>query len=140
MSDWNDRIIAEFRGNDGKVGGPFEGAHLLLLTTTGAKSGLVRVSPMVYFAGGGDETVYVIASKAGAPSHPAWYHNLVANPEVRVEQATSHGVDVWSGRAEPVTGAERDELFAQFAARNPGFGDYQARTERIIPVVRITKL
>ena len=133
MSDWNDSIIAEFRANDGKVGGPFEGAHLLLLGTTGAKSGVERISPMVYFEVGG--SLFVIASKAGAPSHPAWYHNLVANPRVQVEQATDHGIESFEGTAHAVAGARRDELFARFTARNPGFATYQARTDRVIPVV-----
>ncbi|MFM9877372.1 MAG: nitroreductase family deazaflavin-dependent oxidoreductase [Rhodoglobus sp.] len=137
MSDWNDRIIAEFRANDGKVGGPFEGAHLLLLGTTGAKSGVERLSPMVYFEVEG--ALFVIASKAGAPSHPAWYHNLVANPRVRVEQATDHGVETFEAGARPVTGKRRDELFAQFSARNPGFAQYKAKTDRVIPVVEISR-
>ena len=137
MSDWNDKIIAEFRSNDGKVGGPFEGAHLLLLTTTGAKSGLARVSPMVYFEQEGG--LFVIASKAGAPTHPAWFHNLAANPQVSVEMATEHGIDTFTGTAVPVTGERRDALFASFSSRNPGFAQYQANTDRVIPVVEISR-
>ena len=87
---WNDTIIAEFRDNDGKVGGPFEGSLLLLLHTTGAKTGEPRVSPMMYFAE--PDGLFVIASKAGAPENPAWFHNLKAHPAVHVEQATDHGI------------------------------------------------
>lgn len=137
MSDWNDKIIAEFRSNDGKVGGPFEGAHLLLLTTTGAKSGLARVSPMVYFEEEGG--LFVIASKAGAPTHPSWFHNLVANPQVTVEQATDRGIESFAATAVPVTGERRDALFASFSSRNPGFAQYQANTDRVIPVVEISR-
>ena len=137
MSDWNDKIIAEFRANDGKVGGPFEGAHLLLLTTTGAKSGLARVSPMVYFEHEGG--IFVIASKAGAPTHPAWFHNLVSTPQVGVEMATDSGIDTFTGTAVPVTGERRDALFAIFSSRNPGFAQYQANTHRVIPVVEISR-
>ena len=137
MSDWNDRIVAEFRDNEGRVGGPFAGSHLVLLTTTGAKSGHTRVSPMMYFEG--PDPIYVIASKAGAPTHPAWFHNLSAHPEVSVEVATDHGVTSYPAVAEPVVGAERDELFAQFAAQRPGFAGYQEKTDRIIPVIRIRR-
>ena len=137
MSDWNDRIIAEFRANEGRVGGPFEGAHLLLLGTTGAKTGAQRLSPMMYFEEA--ERLYVVASKAGAPEHPAWYHNLVAHPDVTVEQATDTGIDTYEATATVVPPAERDELFDRIAALNPGFGDYQRKTSRVIPVVEITR-
>ncbi len=137
MSDFNDRIIAEFRENEGKVGGPFEGAHLLLLTTTGAKSGLPRVSPMVYFLE--PEGTFVVASKAGAKSHPAWFHNLKANPGVAIEMATPTGIDRFTATAEPVGDAIREDLFARFAARNPMFATYQAKTDRRIPIVSITR-
>ena len=135
MTDWNDRIIAEFRDNDGRVGGPFEGAKLLLLHTTGAKSGQQRVSPVMYFAE--PEGLFVIASKAGSPENPAWYHNLLANPVVHVEQATDDGIAQFDATAEPVQRAERDTLYARIAARNPGFAGYQRKTDRIIPMVRL---
>jgi deazaflavin-dependent oxidoreductase (nitroreductase family) len=137
VSDWNDSIIAEFRANDGRVGGPFEGAHLLLLGTTGAKTGAQRLSPMMYFEEG--ERLFVVASKAGAPEHPAWYHNLVAHPAVTVEQATATGIETYEATATVVPSAERDALFARIAALNPGFGDYQRKTSRTIPVVEITR-
>ncbi|MEP6482424.1 MAG: nitroreductase family deazaflavin-dependent oxidoreductase [Rhodoglobus sp.] len=137
MSDWNDKIIAEFREHDGKVGGPFDGAHLLLLTTTGAKSGQPRVAPMMYFQE--PDGIYVVASKAGAPENPAWYHNLLAHPAVGVEQATDHGIETYEATAAPVESAKRDALFAKIAASNPGFGQYQEKTDRIIPIVAITR-
>ncbi|MEP6478501.1 MAG: nitroreductase family deazaflavin-dependent oxidoreductase [Rhodoglobus sp.] len=138
MAGWNDNIIAEFRANDGKVGGPFEGAHLLLLTTTGAKTGQERIAPMVYFEG--DGTYYVIASKAGAPTHPDWFHNLVANPTVHVDRATGTGIDSFDATAATVTGARRDELYAEFSASRPGFGAYQEKTDRVIPIVELHRV
>jgi deazaflavin-dependent oxidoreductase (nitroreductase family) len=133
---WNDAIIAEFRANDGTVGGPFEGSLLLLLHTTGAKTGAARVSPMMYFAE--PEGLFVVASKAGAPENPAWFHNLVAHPHVHIEQATDDGIEEFDATAEPVAGARRDELFARFAERAPGFAAYQAKTDRVIPIVELT--
>ena len=136
MSHWNDKIIAEFRENDGVVGGPFAGSHLLLLHTMGAKSGKQRVSPMMYFAE--PEGLFVVASKAGAEEHPAWYHNLLATPAVAVEQATDDGVTTFTATAEPVDPALRDELYARIVRRAPGFGAYQEKTDRIIPIVKLT--
>jgi deazaflavin-dependent oxidoreductase (nitroreductase family) len=138
MTDFNDRIIAEFRANNGIVGGPFAGAHLLLLTTTGAKSGKARVAPMMYFAEG--DTSYVIASKAGAPSHPAWFHNLVVNPDVWVEAATGDGIDAYAATASPVEGELRDRLYTKFSSTNPGFAEYQEKTDRVIPIVALTRV
>ena len=136
MTDWNDRIVAEFRDNDGVVGGPFAGSHLLLLHTTGAKSGKQRVSPMMYFAE--PEGIFVVASKAGAPEHPGWFHNLVADPAVAVEQATDDGVVTFTATAETVDPQLRDELYARIVKRAPGFGAYQEKTDRIIPIVKLT--
>ena len=135
MTNWNDNIITEFRDNDGKVGGHWAGAHLLLLTTTGAKSGESRVSPMMYFTE--PDGIYVIASKGGTPENPAWYHNLLVHPDVKVEQSTDQGVASYEATAEPVEREKRDELFAKFAAKAPGFAGYQLKTDRIIPVVAI---
>lgn len=135
MTSWNDGIIAEFHGNNGKVGGRFEGAPLLILTTTGAKSGLPRVAPMRYFDK--DGTSYVIASKGGAPTNPNWYHNLLAHSQVHVEKATDAGIETFYATAEPVTGEERDRLFAWMVEQAPGFGDYQEKTSRVIPVVAL---
>lgn len=129
MSDWNAQIIDEFRANDGKVGGNFEGAPLLLLHTTGARSGEERIHPMMYQDLGG--SVAVFASKAGAPSHPAWYHNLVAHPEVSAEIGTA----TRTFRARVAEGAERDEIWTRQKQDYPGFAEYEAATDREIPVV-----
>ena len=137
MTNWNDNVIKQFHENDGKVGGPFEGSHLLLLTTTGAKTGEKRVAPMMYFTE--QDGIYVIASKAGTPENPAWYHNLVAHPEVTVEQSTDHGIEAYTATATPVDRAKRDELWGKFTAKAPGFAGYQEKTSRVIPVVEIRR-
>jgi deazaflavin-dependent oxidoreductase (nitroreductase family) len=129
MSDWNTKIIAEFRATGGKVGGPFEGAPLLLLHSTGAKSGQDRVAPVMYLADGDDLVVF--ASKAGADTNPDWFHNLKANPDTRVEV----GADTVAVRARVAEGEERDRLFDRQKAAYPGFADYEAGTDRVIPVV-----
>ncbi|WP_436764098.1 nitroreductase/quinone reductase family protein [Streptosporangium sp. V21-05] len=130
--EFNQQIIEEFRANGGKVGGPFEGARLLLLTTVGARSGARHTTPLGYLHDGG-ERVLVIASAGGAPNHPAWYHNLVANPVVTVED----GIFTYEARAVVLEGAERDRVFARAAEADPGWADYQARTTRVIPVVAL---
>ncbi|MEI5673941.1 MULTISPECIES: nitroreductase family deazaflavin-dependent oxidoreductase [unclassified Nocardioides] len=132
MSDFNDQVIAEFRANHGKVGGNFEGAPLLLLHSTGAKSGEERVSPMMYLPDG--ERYLVFASKAGAPTNPAWYHNLIAHPDATIEV----GDDTIAVRAEELPRAERDAKYAEQAALYPGFADYEAKTDRVIPVLALT--
>lgn len=129
MSDWNAQIIEEFRANDGKVGGNFEGAPLLLLHTTGARSGEERIHPMMYQDLGG--SVAVFASKAGAPSHPAWYHNLVAHPEVSAEIGTATRTFL----ARVAEGEERDRIWTRQKQDYPGFAAYEAATDREIPVV-----
>lgn len=138
MSDWNDNIIKEFRTNNGVVGGPFAGAHLLLLTTTGAKSGEKRTSPMMYFPEG--DLRLVVASKAGADTNPAWYHNLLADPAVHVEASIEGGIEEYDAIASPLPRAERDAAFARLAERAPGFGGYQEKTSRIIPVVALNRV
>ena len=130
-NDFNTQIIKEFRDNAGRVGGPFEGAPMLLLTTKGAKTGTSRVNPMMYLAEDGRR--YVFASKAGAPTNPDWYHNLKAHPEATIEVG-SGTIEV---TAAELTGSERDELFDRQAALFPGFADYQAKTTRLIPVVAL---
>jgi deazaflavin-dependent oxidoreductase (nitroreductase family) len=137
MPDWNDKIIAEFRDNNGAVGGPFAGAHLLLLTTTGAKTGQARVSPMMYFAEGDDRLV--VASKAGAPESPAWYHNLLANPSVHVEASIDGGIEEYDAIAKPVPEPYRTARYAEIGALNAGFASYQAKTARKIPLVTLTR-
>jgi deazaflavin-dependent oxidoreductase (nitroreductase family) len=129
MNDFNQDVIKQFRANGGKVGPPFEGAPMLLLTTTGAKSGQQRTTPLVHTRDGDD--IVVLASKGGAPSHPAWYHNLVANPEVTLEV----GTDRFKARARVATGEEHDRLFAAQAKLMPNFAEYQQKTTRRIPVV-----
>ncbi|MGI5238247.1 nitroreductase family deazaflavin-dependent oxidoreductase [Dactylosporangium sp. CA-139066] len=129
MSDWNDKIIEEFRANEGKVGGPFEGAPLLLLHTVGARSGQNRVNPMMYQAVEGGYAVF--ASKGGAPTNPDWYHNLLANPRARAEIGTGE-VDVVARVAE---GDERERIWSAQKAAYPGFADYESKTTRQIPVV-----
>jgi deazaflavin-dependent oxidoreductase (nitroreductase family) len=138
MTDWNDKIIAEFRDNNGVVGGPFAGAHLLLLTTTGAKSGERRTSPMLYFAEG-DGSRIVIASKGGAPTNPAWYHNLLANPDVHVEASIDGGIEEYDAVAAPVPEPRRSERYAEIGLTNPGFAAYQEKTTRPIPLVALTR-
>lgn len=132
-ADFNAAVIKEFRENEGKVGGPFEGAPLLLLTSTGAKSGQPRTSPMMYLPDGG--RYIVIASKAGAPTNPDWYHNLVAHPDASVEV----GTDRFGVKATVITGAERDALYAQQAELYPGFAEYEAKTSRTIPVIALER-
>lgn len=131
VEDFNSQIIKEFRENKGKVGGGFEGAPMLLLTTVGAKSGATRVNPMMYLADG--ERRYVFASKAGAPTNPDWYYNLLAHPEVSIEVGEER-VDVL---ATPLTGADRDRVYAQQASLYPGFAEYQEKTDRVIPVIAL---
>jgi deazaflavin-dependent oxidoreductase (nitroreductase family) len=129
VSDWNAAIIDEFRANGGKVGGQFEGAAMLLLHTTGARTGKERVNPLVYTTDGDD--LVVVASKGGAPTNPDWYHNLLANPDVTVEV----GTDTMPVRARVAEGAERERLWSHQVEVMPGFAEYQAKTCRTIPVV-----
>ncbi|MGY2703751.1 MULTISPECIES: nitroreductase family deazaflavin-dependent oxidoreductase [unclassified Nocardioides] len=131
MSDYNATIIEDFRANHGRVGGDFEGAPLLLLHTTGARSGQERVNPVMYLRDG--DRYLVFASKGGAPDNPDWYHNLTAHPDASIEV----GDDVLEVRAEELPRAERDEKYAQQAALYPGFADYERNTDRVIPVVAL---
>jgi deazaflavin-dependent oxidoreductase (nitroreductase family) len=133
-NNFNDTVITEFRQNGGKVSGNFEGAPLLLLTTTGAKSGKQHTTPVMYLPEG--DHWYVFASMAGAPTSPAWYHNLVAHPDVTVEV----GTDKFEARATPVTDrAERDRIYAEQVSRFPQFGEYEQKTQRVIPVVKLER-
>ncbi|HTA02008.1 MAG TPA: nitroreductase family deazaflavin-dependent oxidoreductase [Streptosporangiaceae bacterium] len=129
MSDWNDKIIEEFRANAGKVGGPFDGAPILLLHTTGAKTGQERVNPMMYRAVDGGYAVF--ASKAGAPTNPDWYHNLVAHPDVRAEI----GTQTLALRAHVADDGEREPIWTAQKTEYPGFQEYEEKTTRQIPVV-----
>ncbi|RBQ17916.1 nitroreductase family deazaflavin-dependent oxidoreductase [Spongiactinospora rosea] len=132
--DFNQQIIDEFRANGGRVGGPFEGARLLLLTTTGARSGARRTTPVGYLPDG--DRMLIIGSAGGSPRHPAWYHNLVADPVVTVET----GAFTFQARAAVLSGAERDAMFARAVEADPGWGEYQAKTTRVIPVVALTPI
>jgi deazaflavin-dependent oxidoreductase (nitroreductase family) len=129
-NDWNSKIIAEFRANGGKVGAPFEGAPLLLLHTTGARTAQERVNPVMY-RDLGDGRYAVFASKAGAPTNPDWYHNLVANPRVSAEIGTRTG----QFTARVAEGDERERIWTPHKTANPGFADYERKTTRQIPVV-----
>ena len=132
-NNWNTKVIEEFRTNGGKVGGQFEGGTLLILHTIGAKSGQVRESPVAYFAQD-DGSMVIVASKAGLPTNPAWFHNLKANPRFEVEVGTATVPVV----AEEITGAERESKWTEIVAKAPGFGEYQKQTTRIIPLVPLT--
>jgi deazaflavin-dependent oxidoreductase (nitroreductase family) len=132
MANWNDATIQEFHSKAGKGVGPF-GDQLMLLTTTGAQSGRERTSPVMYHRDG--ERYVVVASKGGAPDNPAWYNNLKANPVARVEVGTETGTETFEVRAREAEGEERERMFADRVAIAPGFGDYQQKTSRQIPVV-----
>ena len=127
--DWNSKIIAEFRANGGEVGGMFEGASLLLLHTTGAKTGAERVNPLAYRLDG--DALVVFASKAGAPTNPDWFHNLRVNPQVSAEVGTETRPLI----ARVAEGEERHRLWEAQKRDNPGFADYETKTDRQIPVV-----
>jgi deazaflavin-dependent oxidoreductase (nitroreductase family) len=133
VNDYNHAVIEEFRAHGGKLGGNFEGAPVLLLHSRGARSGKERVNPMMYLADG--DRLVVFASKAGAPTNPDWYHNLVANPDASVEV----GQEQFPVHATVLIGAERDRLFAKQAELYPGFKEYESRTSRTIPVVALTR-
>jgi deazaflavin-dependent oxidoreductase (nitroreductase family) len=137
--DFNTRVIREFRENDGKVGPPFEGAPMILVHHIGAKSGAERVTPLIYFPE--SDHYVIVASAAGAPSHPAWYHNLKTTPDITVELATGSGVDTFTAHAEEIAGDERDAQWDKLVRLNPGFGDYAKKTEgvRTIPLLALTR-
>jgi len=138
MNDWNTKVIAEFRENQGRVGGNFEGAPIVLMHHVGRRSGDQFVSPVMYLA---DETnpdrIFVFASKGGAPTHPDWYHNLTAAGSGTVEV----GTEVYDVAVAEVSGDERDRIYAEQAARFPGFAEYEEKTAgiRVIPVLALTR-
>ena len=136
--DWNAKVIEEFRANEGRVGGNFEGAPITLVHHKGRKSGRDLVAPMMYLAADDDPaTIYVFASKAGAPSHPDWYHNLVAAGSGEVEV----GTEQYSVTVTELTGADRDRVYAEQARRYPGFAEYEQKTAgiRSIPVLALRR-
>ena len=134
MTEFNQKVIEEFRGNGGKVGGAFAGAPMIIVTHTGAKSGKVHTTPLVYSLDG--DRFVIIASKAGAPTNPAWYYNLIAHPEVTVEV----GAERFTARAAEVRGAERDRLFDAQARLMPQFNEYKKNTPRTIPVLTLERV
>ena len=134
MKAFNKSIVDEFRSNDGIVGGPFEGATLLLLTSTGAKSGEPRLAPLAYLTI--DGKIIIIGSKAGADTNPDWVHNLRANPQAHIEI----GTDAYDVTARELPSEERDETYPKVVALAPGFGEYQAKTSRIIPLFELRRV
>ncbi len=133
QKDYNRQLIEEFRANRGKAGGPFEGRPMLLLTTTGARSGQSHTTPMMYVSDG--DRLLVIASNAGALIHPDWYHNLVAHSDVTVEVKN----ETYKATAIVTEGAERERLWASIIAQYPFFTDHQAKTTRQIPVIALER-
>ena len=138
FNDWNQRVVAEFRANEGRVGGSFEGAPMILVHHVGRKSGKEYITPLVYLPGeGDDDSIYIFASKGGAPTHPDWYGNLISAGQATIEVL---------GRTEQATvteviGDERDRIYAEQVKRMPGFGEYAKQTKgiRTIPVLRLTR-
>jgi deazaflavin-dependent oxidoreductase (nitroreductase family) len=134
MSNWNKQIIEEFRANDGKVGGRFANTTLLLLHTTGAKSGKERVNPVVTFED--DDRLVIVASKGGAPSNPGWYYNILANPVVGVE----YGTEEFQARASVTEEPERSALYARMEDELESFKEYEKKAGRVIPVLTLSRL
>jgi deazaflavin-dependent oxidoreductase (nitroreductase family) len=135
LKDFTEQIITEFRANAGQVGGPFDGARLLLLTTTGARSGKPHTTILGYYPDSA-ERVLVVGSAGGGPKQPDWYHNVLANPRVRVET----GLFTYEADAVVLRGAERDEIFERLVEADPGWGEYQSKTTRTIPVVALHQI
>jgi deazaflavin-dependent oxidoreductase (nitroreductase family) len=133
MNAWNRQIMEEFHANGGKVGGPFEGVPLLLLTTSGARSGQRRTTPVGYMPDG--DRLIIFGTRGGLPTNPDWYHNLVAHPEATVEV----GTETFNVTAVVITGEERDQLYARQVEHAPVFAEYQAKTTRIIPVIALKR-
>lgn len=133
MAAFNAGIVEEFRANGGVVGGPFEGATLLLLTTTGRKSGQPRLNPLAYFTV--DDRLIIVGSKAGSDTNPDWVHNLRADPHAHIEV----GTDAYDVTARELPAEDRDAVFARIVAAAPGFGEYQAKTDRVIPLFELSR-
>jgi deazaflavin-dependent oxidoreductase (nitroreductase family) len=133
LDDFNRNVVEEFRANGGKVGGPFEGGTLLLLHTTGAKSGQPRLSPLAYLDV--DDRMLIVGSYAGAPKDPAWVHNLRANPKVRVEV----GTEAYDATARELPADERDAAYPKIIERAPVFAEYQSKTTRAIPLFEMVR-
>ncbi len=134
MAEFNKKVIEEFHANAGKVGGAFAGAPMVLLTHKGARSGKSYTTPLVYSKDGA--RIVIVASKAGAPNNPAWYHNLIAHPEVILEI----GTEQFKAKAVVTKGAERERLFNAQAAQMPMFNEYRNKTTRQIPVIALERV
>ena len=134
LRDFNSRIVAEFRANGGKVGPPFEGATLLLITTTGARSGQPRLAPLAYLQVG--DMMVIVGSKAGSDTNPDWVHNLRANPRARIEV----GTDAYDVVARELPPNERNDVYPKIVAVAPGFGEYQEKTTRVIPLFELQRI
>lgn len=132
--DWNTKVIAEFRANGGKVGGPFEGSPMVLIHHFGAKTGTERVTPLMCQLEG--DRIFIFASKAGAPDNPDWYHNLKANPDITIEFGDEQDIPV---RVVELTGEERDRVWERQKREWPQFAEYEAKTERTIPVLELRR-
>jgi len=138
-NSWNDAIIAEFRANAGRVGGNFEGAPMVLAHHRGRKSGTEHVAPVMYLPDEDDaKTIYIFASKGGAPQHPDWYYNLVDAGETEIEV----GAETFPVSVTEITGSERDRIYAEQVRRYPGFGEYEVKTKgiRTIPVLALRRI
>jgi deazaflavin-dependent oxidoreductase (nitroreductase family) len=136
MSDWNSNIVKEFRENEGKVGGPFAGAPMIIIHTVGRKSGKKYENPLVYQPVG--DNFVIVASKGGAPTHPDWYRNLMANPEIEVEVGTER----YRVRARELKGEEREPIWTKQKRLMPGFAEYEQKTQGIreIPVIMLERI
>jgi deazaflavin-dependent oxidoreductase (nitroreductase family) len=136
-NDWNQGVITEFRANGGHVGGPFQGAPMVLLHHVGRKSGKEYITPLVYLPGDDDGSFYIFASKGGAPANPDWYDNIIAAGEATVEVLAS----TFQATVTELHGEERDRVYAEQVKRMPGFGEYAQKTEGIrkIPVLRLAR-
>ncbi len=133
LNDFNRGIVEEFRANAGKVGGPFDGGTLLLLHTSGAKSGQPRLSPLAYLPI--DDRMFIVGSYAGAPKNPAWVHNLRADPKAHIEV----GTEAYDVAVRELPDDEREEMYLKITAIAPVFADYQAKTTRAIPLFELTR-
>lgn len=133
-NSWNQKIIEEFRANAGRVGGYFEGAHMLLIHHIGARSGRERVNPLTYLPDG--DGMIIAATKGGAPTNPDWYYNLKRNPRITVEVGTA----TFAVDATEVKGEERNELWRRLVELRPGFAAYETKTSRVFPMFRLTRL
>lgn len=136
-ASWNDGVIEQFREGKQLIAGMFDRSALLLLGTTGARTGRPRTSPLAYFTDG--DRLVIIASAAGQDEHPAWYFNILANPRVSVQVWKGDAIDAFEAIATPAEPEERERLFAQAVAAAPGFGEYQRKTSRVLPVITLQR-